>query len=122
MLAATRISDGQKVLLKKVYTAQHPFEAFLAKLFSAEPQASHASNHCVPVYDVLRVPGVHGVVLIAMPFLSLWFNPGLETVGEAVQFFMRLFEVSAHLASRLPHAPFCWELNQSTLQGPSIHA
>lgn len=91
---ATRISDGTRVLFKKIQSSVNPDEADIGQLFSAEPHASDPSNHCVPIYDVLKVPDDEGTSLIAMPLLRPWENPVFETVGEVVDFFRQLFVVS----------------------------
>lgn len=99
MLDATRISDGKQVVLKKVNPSVHPHEASFGRLYSSEPNTSDASNHCVPVYDVLDVSDDQDMILIIMPLLGPWFMPLFETVGEAVECFRQIFEVSTLRAS-----------------------
>lgn len=92
-LDATRIADGKRVFLKRVFTADHPYEASFGRLFSNEPNASDESNYCVPVYDVLDIPDNENFIIIVMPFLDPWNRPPFETVGEAVEFFRQIFDV-----------------------------
>ena len=71
----------------------------LATYFSTEPLASHPRNHCVPVYEVLQVPDPTGdddEIIIVMPLLRPFYNPRFKSVGEAVEFFRQIFEVTAH--------------------------
>ncbi len=91
---ATRLSDGKIVKLKKIVDATHPHELEINQLFSSEPLASHPLNHCVPVYDVLDVPGEDGVHVIVMPLLRAFNDPPLYTIGEAIEFFDQIFHVS----------------------------
>jgi hypothetical protein len=50
-------------------------------------------NHCVPIYDVLRLPDDDDKVILVMPLLRSWCEPEFETVGEGIHFFRQLFEV-----------------------------
>lgn len=102
MLDATRQEDGAQVMLKRVRTGRNPDEATIGRLLSSEPYASHPSNYCVPVYDVLDVPDEEGVILIVMPFLRYWEFPAFETIGEVVEFFRQIFEVRG---SPTPYSP-----------------
>lgn len=95
LMDATRVEDGQQVILKQLYTPDSPGEVDLGRLFSKEPHANHAHNHCVRIYDVLDVPDEEGLVLLVMPFLSDWRTPEFDTVGEFVGFVQQIFEVSA---------------------------
>lgn len=64
-------------------------------MFSSAPHAAHAHNHCVRIYDVLDVPDEEGreLVLLVMPLLGDWREPGFGTVGEFVGFVGQVFEV-----------------------------
>ncbi|CAL1706280.1 unnamed protein product [Somion occarium] len=53
ILDATRISDGEIVMLKRISHLVHPHEKELSVLFSSEPLRFHPRNHCVPLYEVL---------------------------------------------------------------------
>ena len=101
VLDATRISDGKQVALKKVVTAKHPDEAKIGNLLYSEPHASHPSNYCVPIYDVLTLPDEKGTVIMVMPFLYRWNVPEFDTIGEYVEFARQVFEVSEILSHDL---------------------
>lgn len=81
-------------MLKRIITSLHPDEVNIGRLLSSEPHASHVANHCIPVYDVLNVPSEDGEILLAMPFLTQWHTPRFKTIGEMVDFFKQLLEVS----------------------------
>lgn len=87
---ATRISDNAMVSLKRM---EDGLENEIASYFSTEPFASHPHNHCVPVYEVLRVPDLNNVVVIVMPQLRPFNKPRFKSVGESVEFFRQIFEV-----------------------------
>ena len=59
-----------------------------SQAFTADPQ-----NHCVPIYETLRMPDDDDKTILVMPLLRSWYNPRLQTVGEAVDLFGQLFEV-----------------------------
>lgn len=101
MIDAIRIEDGKQMLFKKVVTLKHPDEATIGRLFSSEPHTSHASNHCVPIYDVFSIPDEEGTVILVMPFLMDWFEPEFDTVGEFVDFVKQVFEVSTVINSNI---------------------
>jgi len=96
---ATPISDGTIVALKQIDERIHPHEADIAKSFSAEPFASDPTNHCTPVYEVLRNPDDQEYVLLVMPFLRRFDDPRFDTFGEATECFRQLFEVLDVLAT-----------------------
>ncbi|KAJ3475559.1 hypothetical protein NLI96_g11760 [Meripilus lineatus] len=92
IMDATRISDNAMVSMKRMNDG---LEKEIATYFSTEPLASHPRNHCVPVYEVLRVPDAKGKddeVIIVMPLLRPFDDPRFKSVGEAVEFFRQIFE------------------------------
>jgi len=93
ILDATRLSDGQFVTLKIVKQMVHPHEIEIGQFFSFEPMRSDPSNHCVPIYDVLRVPTDSNRVIIVMPLLREYTSPPFSSIGEAVECIRQLFEV-----------------------------
>ncbi|KAI0930004.1 hypothetical protein AcW1_008785 [Taiwanofungus camphoratus] len=92
LLDATRISDGEMVVLKRISTLAHPYEVQISQLFSSEPLSVSPQNHCVPIYEVLEVPDECDTVLLVMPLLRRYNNPQFQTVGEAVEYFRQVFE------------------------------
>ncbi|KAH8107735.1 kinase-like domain-containing protein [Cristinia sonorae] len=92
VMDATRLSDGEMVLLKRVERSVHPHEIEITKMFSEEPLRSHPRNHCIPLLEVLDSPKDADVAIMVLPLLRLFFNPSFETLGEALEFFRQIFE------------------------------
>jgi serine/threonine protein kinase len=91
---ATRISDGQQVSLKCIKPSRHPYEAEIGTFLSSQPLASDTKNHCVPIYDVLQVPDMDDRTILVMPLLRWYDDPPFQTVGETIDFFGQIFDVS----------------------------
>lgn len=81
------------VVMKRVPTEASMQELQIAQYFSSEPWVSNPKNHCVPIYEVLSVPGDETCTIIVMPLLRLFNHPPFETVGEAIEAFRQLIEV-----------------------------
>lgn len=81
-------------MLKHIDRNIHPHEVEIGLYFSSEPLASHPRNHCIPMYEVLDVPNTDNEVIFVMPLLREFSNPRIKSVGEAVEFFRQVFEVS----------------------------
>lgn len=94
ILDATRMSDGKIVTLKRINKEVHPYEVEITRYFSVQPLASHPRNHCVPLYDVLDVPDEDNMALLVLPFLRSYNSPSFRTVGETIDFFTQIFEVT----------------------------
>jgi hypothetical protein len=92
VLDATRISDGEFVMLKAVRRNDHPFEVEIARYLMSEPLRSDPMNHCVPILDVLNVPDDPRDIIV-MPLLRPFSDPPFETFGEVVGCLRQLFEV-----------------------------
>ncbi|KZT63088.1 hypothetical protein DAEQUDRAFT_815840 [Daedalea quercina L-15889] len=92
LLDATRISDGEPVILKRILTTEHPYEVEIARFLSSEPLASDSRNHCVRLYDVLDVPNEDNTVILVLPLLRRYDSPPFELVSEALDLFNQLFE------------------------------
>lgn len=82
------------VALKKINQTEHPYEVEIGLYFSSKTLASLPANHCVPIYDVLELDGDGDVTLLVMPLLRPYANPCFDTVGEVVDCFRQLFEVT----------------------------
>ncbi|KAG0695181.1 hypothetical protein DFH29DRAFT_282804 [Suillus ampliporus] len=91
VLDATRISDGEFVMLKAVRRSDHPFEVEIARYLVSEPLRSDPMNHCVPILDVLPLPD-EGRDIIVMPLLRRYSDPSFQTFGEVVECLRQLFE------------------------------
>ncbi|KAG1804033.1 uncharacterized protein BJ212DRAFT_1548715 [Suillus subaureus] len=48
-------------------------------------------NHCIPVLDVLHIPGEECDIMV-MPLLRHYSDPWFKTFGEAVECFRQLFK------------------------------
>lgn len=80
-------------MLKRISQSVHPHEVEIAKIFAAEPLASHPRNHCSPLYEVLIPPGEADNVILVTPFLRAFDDPPFDSIGEIVEFFRQVFEV-----------------------------
>ncbi|KAF8421143.1 kinase-like domain-containing protein [Boletus edulis BED1] len=92
VIDATRTLDGKVVTLKRIKRSDHPYEADIALYFSSQALASQPANHCVPVYAVFTLDGDDNTMIMVMPLLRPYDDPGFDTVGEAVECFRQLFE------------------------------
>jgi hypothetical protein len=64
---ATRISDGAYVTLKVVESSINGYEVEIATFLSS--QATDRHNHCVPIYEMLKMPDDDDKTILVMPFL-----------------------------------------------------
>ena len=103
LMDGTRMSDGAYITLKSVQPSVHPYEADIATYLSSEPLASDPKNHCVPIYEVLKVPDVDDRIILVMPLLRKYNRPPMQTFGESVDFFQQIFEVRDHACGIHPH-------------------
>ena len=94
LIDATKIRTSEMVMLKRISVTKHPTEVDINRFFATEPQSSDPRNHSIPLYDVLQVPDDPDTVILVFPFLRPLDCPEFETVGEAVEFFRQIFEVS----------------------------
>jgi hypothetical protein len=81
------------VTFKIVQPSVHPHEASIGTFLSSEALAGDPHNHCIPTYEVLKVPDDDDMIIIVMPILRSWDSPHLETIGAAVDMLTQLFEV-----------------------------
>ncbi len=93
VIDATRVRDGQMVVIKRIDKSVHPHEVDIARLLSPSPLKHDPRNHCCPVLDVLQDPHRDEIQLMVMPILRQYNEPRFETVGEAVEFFRQALEV-----------------------------
>ena len=94
---ATRLSDGETVILKRVLRTRDPYEQDITSFLSSEPAKSHPRNHSVVLLETFDVPETD-ITILVMPFLMTFRNPEFETVGEVLECFRQVFEV--------PRTPF----------------
>ena len=92
---ATRISDGRIIALKQVDRCKYPDEEEIVRRFAMSSNvASDARNHTVPVYDILQSALDEKIVFLVMPYLLRNNTVKFATVGEAMECFRQLLEVS----------------------------
>ncbi len=99
-MQGTRLSDGRIVVLKQIWTERTPTEQTITRVFWDEPNASDPGNHSNFVYDVLHSP-IYKVAFFVMPYLMRVHATRFATVGEAMECFRQVFEVSCSLG------PYC---------------
>ena len=92
VMDATRISDGNPVMLKLLPPAEGPYELQINRLVSTEPLLSAPRNHCAPLLDVIELPNEPKIMVHAQ--LRPFDDPPMQTYGEFVAFFSQLCEVS----------------------------
>ena len=91
---ATRISDGKRVMLKKVLPEEGPHELIITRYFSSNGLGDDSRNHCVPLLDLIdTVDTKLDKKLMVMPFLRPFNHPHFQTFGEFVAFFSQICEV-----------------------------
>jgi hypothetical protein len=105
---AVQISDNKFVVLKRTSRAKNPFETEILNQFSSGALADDGKNHCVPVLRVLDVPQEEDTIIIVMPLLRKYNDPGFETIREGVDCIRQLFEVASFcpLVAASPVASF----------------
>lgn len=114
---AVRISDGKHLMLKWISKKIHPFEVEIGQFFSSQPLANDPRNHCIPLLDVLQDPEDDDRQIIVMPRMIEISRPVFETVGEVIDCFQQIFEVSlSQTFAVLMGKPLC------SFKGRSIHA
>ena len=82
------------VTLKCIERGDHPYEADIGLYLSSKALASQPANHCVPVYEVFTLDAEDDTMIMVMPLLRPYNDPGFDTIGEVVECFRQLFEVS----------------------------
>ncbi|KIJ08466.1 hypothetical protein PAXINDRAFT_18400, partial [Paxillus involutus ATCC 200175] len=98
LLDAIRLSDGRCVAIKLLKISRHPFEVAIAQYLWNEELRTDPTNHTVPIFDVLHPPDDADCALLVMPLLLRYDEHRFETIGEAVEFFRQVFEVSPVLS------------------------
>ncbi|GLB42440.1 putative expressed protein [Lyophyllum shimeji] len=80
VLDAVRVSDGRKVILKRVLTSTE--EIPIARYLSSEPLSSDPRNNAVPILDTILLPNDDSSALIVMPLLLPLYAIPFRRVGE----------------------------------------
>lgn len=89
LASAVHMKNNEPVILKQVEINTSEFE--LAVFFSSPPLSTDPRNHCVPIYDVLQF-GKYGIIV--MPQLRQFNDAPFDTVGEVLECFRQILEVS----------------------------
>ncbi|KAG1831342.1 hypothetical protein EV424DRAFT_1470080 [Suillus variegatus] len=111
LLNAQRTHDGIRVSLKSIVVSRHPYEIKIGRFFSTSPLSEDPANHCVPIYDVLKVPTDDDIVIIVMPLLRDASEPHFDSVGEVVDCIHQLFEGLCFMHRHHVAHRDCMELN-----------
>ena len=80
-------------MLKRV-NKLHSQEIEITTSLSSLPLVKDPRNHCVPVYDVLKVPDDDDLQVLVLPLLRKYDDPPFDTVGEVVDCLRQVLEVS----------------------------
>jgi hypothetical protein len=88
--------DGAFVVIKRIF--KNSGELDILSYLSSSELLSDPQNHCVPVLDVIAVPGAakqeSDEILLVKPLLRAYRTPPFETVGQFVDFVEQALEVS----------------------------
>jgi hypothetical protein len=95
VIDAVRASDNANVMLKRINKDEdhHPYEEEVGNFLTSLGPSQ--ANHCVPILETLHPPDDANVSIVVMPLLRNYDNPRFDTIGEAVEFFRQIFEVSS---------------------------
>ncbi|KIK54388.1 hypothetical protein GYMLUDRAFT_904107 [Collybiopsis luxurians FD-317 M1] len=98
IIDALRVSDSSMVAIKRV---RDPLvegrrtistKERIATSFSNDDHKSNPRNHCIPVLQVLHIPGIDDETLLVMPWMREPNDPNFRTIGEGLQFVREIFE------------------------------
>ena len=92
IIDATRLADGETVVLKRVSRPRDPDEKDITAFLSSEPAKSHPRNHSVLLYEAFDVPNTD-ISILVLPVLHRFDEPEFGTVGEVLECFRQVFEV-----------------------------
>jgi hypothetical protein len=68
-------------------------ESSILSRFSSSELRDHPENHCVPLLDIVHVPGQLYRRLLVMPLLRDFQHPPFENVGQFMDFAGQMLEV-----------------------------
>ncbi|PPQ69753.1 hypothetical protein CVT26_014028 [Gymnopilus dilepis] len=107
IIDATRISDGKKVVIKRVETATQeiPIASFLnLPHIRADPR-----NHTVEVLDILPIPGDDDHAIMVMPMLYFFEALPFRRVGEVEEALVQFVEALEFLHDHnISHNDICY--------------
>ncbi|KAK7692251.1 hypothetical protein QCA50_003876 [Cerrena zonata] len=67
---ATRLSDGEPVILKRFSLMRNGLERDITMFLASEPAKSHPRNHSTPIYEILDIPGEDHSILCLNVFVK----------------------------------------------------
>uniref|UniRef100_A0A8H7XN86 Protein kinase domain-containing protein n=1 Tax=Psilocybe cubensis TaxID=181762 RepID=A0A8H7XN86_PSICU len=107
LIDATRLENGEKVVLKKVETNSQ--EIPFAVTFSSKEWKKDVRNCCVPILDVIMIPCDDDHALLVMPqLLGFHFLP-FRFLGEFCQFTLQVLQGLEFLHEyNIVHRDICW--------------
>jgi len=106
VLDAIRMADQAKVVLKKVKTSSQ--EISIGMYFSSALLRNDPRNHCIPILDVIPLPGTDEEALIVMPYLRAFdhrFEFKFEYIDAVQQCLEGLLFMHQH---NVTHLDACW--------------
>jgi hypothetical protein len=105
IMDAVRIADNLPVILKRSRLSLNAYELDSTVGLLQWSAASDPDNHCMRIHGVVPVPNDPESIILVLPRLRAWDDPGFETIGEAVDFFRQIFEVCITVLSALIFSP-----------------
>ncbi|KIM39301.1 hypothetical protein M413DRAFT_196962 [Hebeloma cylindrosporum] len=118
LIDAVDISDGKKVVLKRIDTSTN--ELPLAMKLSSPDLRSDPRNHAVPILDVILIPGNDEIALLVMPFLMDFHDLPFRRVGEVIEMVEQFLDCLEFLHDHnITHMDFCW-FNLMMDAGPMV--
>ena len=91
IIDAVRISDGKRVVLKKV--RRNAREIGLAQSLHSEEIANDPENHCVPILEYFDDMEDRTLGFLVMPLLRNFNNPDFVFISEVVDFIRQTLTV-----------------------------
>ncbi len=88
---ALRVSDSLLVALKRVKASSN--EAQVSRMFSSEAHTRNPLNQCIPLLQVLQVPGSDDEAVLVMKWMRPVKSPRFRTLGEVLQFLRETLQV-----------------------------
>ena len=95
---AKSTSDGTRVMLKRVRVSEHPTEVEITRHLSS---IVDKTNHSPLLKEVLTIPNEDDLRILVFPLLRRFDDPEFDTIGETVEFFRQIIEVSATIIELL---------------------
>nr|GAT48594.1 predicted protein [Mycena chlorophos] len=83
VLDATRISDGAKVVFKRVLTSKP--ELGIHRYLNPPSLQAHPHNRTVPLLDIIPIPDDDDVVILVVPLLRIFDSPIFRHFREVVE-------------------------------------